>query len=48
MNQKLRALITSILVHCKNLRHYEAGPSTVQFERFSHTLNPVGELNTGT
>lgn len=48
MKQKLRTLITSILVLCKNLRHYRAGPSTVQFERFSHTLNPVCKLNTGT
>lgn len=48
MKQKLRTLITSILVHCKNLRHYRAGPSTVQFERFNHTLNPVCKLNTGT
>lgn len=48
MKHKLRALIASILVHCKNVRHYGAGPSTVQFERFSHTLNTVCELNTGT
>lgn len=47
MKQKLRALITSILEHCENLRLYGAGPSTVRFERFSHRLNTVCELNTG-